>query len=76
MQYDLPDRERTIQTPLLVLWGANGVVGSLWDVLAGWQERAANVSGFAVPDCGHFVPEEQPEIVLSAMQDFLTRHKI
>ena len=76
MQYDLQDRERTIQTPLLVLWGANGVVGSLWDVLAGWQERAANVSGFAVPDCGHFVPEEQPEIVLSAMQDFLTRHKI
>lgn len=74
MEYDLHDRDTLIETPLLVLWGANGVVGSLWDVLSGWQERAANVSGFAVPNCGHFVPEEQPEIVLEAMQNFLMKH--
>lgn len=74
MEYDLLDRDTIIKTPLLVLWGANGVVGNLWDVLAGWQERAANVSGFGVPECGHFVPEEQPEIVLEAMCNFLTKY--
>ena len=76
MQYDLADRDKIIQTPLLALWGANGVVGGLWDVLAGWQERAANVSGFAVPNCGHFVPEEQPEIVLEAMLDFMAKYPV
>ena len=75
MVYDKPDRDKIIQTPLLVLWGANGVVGNLWDVLAGWKERACNVSGFGVPECGHFVPEEQPEIVLEAMQEFLSNHQ-
>lgn len=74
MEYDLLDRDTIIKTPLLVLWGANGVVGNLWDVLAGWQERAENVSGFGVPECGHFVPEEQPEIVLEAMCNFLTKY--
>lgn len=74
MEYDLLDRDTIIKTPLLVLWGANGVVGNLWDVLAGWQERAENVNGFGVPECGHFVPEEQPEIVLEAMCNFLTKY--
>ena len=74
MEYDKPDRDKIIQTPLLVLWGANGVVGNLWDVLAGWKERANNVSGFGVPECGHFVPEEQPEIVLDAMREFLSNY--
>lgn len=75
MEYDKIDREKMIQTPLLVLWGANGVVGSLWDVLAGWRDRASNVTGFAVPECGHFVPEEQPEIVLDAMEQFMNTYK-
>lgn len=75
IEYDLLDRNIMIQTPLLVLWGANGVVGNLWDVLAGWKERADNVIGFGIEDCGHFVPEEQPEIVLTAMEKFLTAYK-
>lgn len=52
----------------------DGVVGKLWDVMSGWQERAANVEGFAVNECGHFVPEEQPEVVLEAMLQFLAKY--
>lgn len=37
-------------------------------------ERAANVEGFAVNECGHFVPEEQPEVVLEAMLQFLAKY--
>lgn len=40
----------------------------------GWQEKAANVEGFAVNECGHFVPEEQPEVVLEAMLQFLAKY--
>jgi len=68
------DRDKTIKTPLLVLWGANGVVGNIWNVLDGWKRFASNVSGFGVPNCGHFVPEEQPTITLEAILEFLKKN--
>lgn len=71
LEHDELDRQRVINTPLLVLWGKNGVVGNIWDVLEGWKKIASNVSGFGVENCGHFVPEEQPEIVFNAINDFL-----
>ncbi|NCB55825.1 MAG: alpha/beta hydrolase, partial [Epsilonproteobacteria bacterium] len=64
LEHDKVDRAKRIKTPLLVLWGADGVVGKIWNVLEGWKQYADNVSGFAVPECGHFVPEEQPQICL------------
>lgn len=73
MEHDIADRATKIKTPLLVLWGANGVVGNLWDVLQGWKDLADDVSGFGIEECGHFVPEEQPEIVLNALLEFLKR---
>ena len=42
--------------------------------MSGWQERAANVDGLAVAECGHFVPEEQPEVVLEALLKFLAKY--
>ncbi|WP_455656587.1 alpha/beta fold hydrolase [Phascolarctobacterium sp.] len=74
MELDKADRERIIQVPILALWGKDGVVGKLWDVMSGWQERAANVEGLAVAECGHFVPEEQPEVVLEALLEFLAKY--
>ena len=71
--HDQDDRKRTINTPLLVLWGANGVVGNIWDVLDGWKKFASNVRGFGVKDCGHFVPEEQPQIVYEAIIYFFKK---
>ena len=73
MEHDGIDRDKRITTPLIALWGANGVVGGLWDVLKGWRERADDVNGFGVPDCGHFVPEEQPQICLEAIKEFLSK---
>lgn len=75
MEHDIVDRATKIKTPLLVLWGANGVVGNLWDVLQGWKDLADDVSGFGIEECGHFVPEEKPEIVLEAMLDFLAQKR-
>lgn len=75
LEHDKQDRPYTIKTPLLVLWGANGVVGNIWNVLEGWQKYACDVQGFGVPDCGHFVPEEKPKIVLEALLKFLEEKK-
>jgi len=54
---------RRLTQPLRVLWGADGVVGKCFDVLALWRERADDVSGGAVP-CGHYVPEEASDDVV------------
>ncbi|WP_288301970.1 alpha/beta fold hydrolase [uncultured Veillonella sp.] len=37
----------------------------------GWKEKASNVVGYGIPDCGHFVPEEQPEFVFEKLLPFL-----
>ncbi|WP_281078413.1 alpha/beta fold hydrolase, partial [Variovorax paradoxus] len=55
--------------PLRVLWGAHGVVGRAFDVLALWRERADRVEGHALP-CGHYVPEEAPGELLAEALDF------
>ena len=56
--------------PLLVLWGERGTVGRLYDVMTIWRGHATNVTGRALP-AGHFVPEEAPELTLSALLSFL-----
>ncbi len=61
---------KKIDTPIHVLWGAKGVVQQCFDVLALWRERVNHVSGMAV-DSGHYIPEENPAIVLSEALAFL-----
>ncbi len=69
LEHDKADMSRHIECPLLVLWGARGFIEQNYDVLATWRERAADVSGHAL-DCGHFLPEEQPEAVIAALEEF------
>ena len=73
LEHDRADRGRKLQMPVLALWGAQGVVASLFDCLADWREVAADVEGQAL-DCGHFVPEEAPEQTLAQIEQFLLRH--
>ena len=54
---------RRLAQPLRVLWGAHGVVGQCFDVLALWRERATQITGAALP-CGHYIAEEAPEPLL------------
>jgi haloacetate dehalogenase len=70
LEHDAEDLDRKLACPLLVLWGAKGVVARSYDVLAVWRERAERVSGRALP-CGHFLPEEAPEETLAALLAFL-----
>jgi haloacetate dehalogenase len=74
LEHDRADRaaERRLAMPVQVLWGANGVVGRLFDPLALWREVADEVGGFAL-DCAHFIAEERPAETVSALRDFLGR---
>src|SRR3972149_6916750 len=65
-----PDRHRKIAVPPLVLWGQSRPTQAA-DMLAVWQPRCERVEGFAVPDCGHFIPEEQPGAVVKAVLKFV-----
>lgn len=67
---DIAAGQRLAQ-PLRVLWGEHGAVGKAFDVLALWRERAAEVSGRALP-CGHYVPEETPGELLAEAQAFFS----
>jgi haloacetate dehalogenase len=63
--------DRLVGAPLLVLWGAHGVVGTgPDDVLDVWRTRATDVRGQAV-DAAHFLAEERPGEVLAALREFL-----
>jgi haloacetate dehalogenase len=70
LAHDEEDADRKISCPVLVLWGANGLVGKKYDVLAVWRERATQVSGKALPG-SHWLAEELPEVTLAELTQFL-----
>jgi haloacetate dehalogenase len=57
--------------PLLVLWGAQGIVGRCFDPLKEWQQVASDVRGQALSG-GHYLAEEVPEELLAHVLPFLT----
>lgn len=69
--HDEEDMNKKISCPVLALWGANGIVGRKYDVLTVWRERAAQVSGKALPS-GHWLTEEVPDETLAEVKRFLT----
>ena len=70
LEHDRNDLETKIQCPLLVLWGTQGAMNSLYNVLDIWKERGLNVTGKALP-FGHYMPEELPEQVYQEVISFL-----
>ena len=60
---------RKIACPLLVLWGANGVVQRCFDPLVDWRAVASDVRGRALPS-GHYLAEEVPEETLAELREF------
>jgi haloacetate dehalogenase len=68
--HDEADMDRKISCPLLALWGATGIVGRKYDVLAVWRDRAIQVSGKALPS-GHWLTEEAPDDTLAEVTRFL-----
>ena len=56
--------------PVLALWGAKGAIGKLWHVLDVWRSHSTSAVDGRALDCGHYLPEEQPEEVLRELKRF------
>ena len=60
----------TLPMPVLALGGNNGW-GRGTEVLESLQRLGSNVRGGVLDNCGHFMPEEQPELLLQHLLPFL-----
>jgi haloacetate dehalogenase len=60
---------RTIDCPVLVIWGENGIPAEGSSPLNDWRDLAPHAQGLAV-DSGHFVAEENPAATLDALRAF------
>jgi haloacetate dehalogenase len=72
LEHDRADRAagRKLSCPVLALWGAQGVVEKCFKPLDEWRRVADDVRGEALP-CGHYLPEEAPELVLQHLERFI-----
>jgi haloacetate dehalogenase len=71
LEQDGADRDRKVEAPTLVLWGRSAGTMQAADMLAVWRARCVRIEGREIPDCGHFIPEEQPEALVEAILRFV-----
>jgi len=70
LEHDEADIDHRLACPLLALWGEQGRIAKVFDVLETWRERADDVRGRAVPGA-HFPAEEAPRETLAELLPFL-----
>lgn len=65
------EANRLVKCPVRVLWGKKGVIEKSYDAISEWKEVHASgeVDGTSV-DCGHYIPEEAPDVVVKHIKDF------
>ena len=72
---DIADNEaiaKTFKLPMPVLaLGGNNAWGRRMEVLESLQRVASNVRGGVIDHCGHWMPEEQPAVLLQHLLPFL-----
>ena len=65
-----------LQMPVLALGGARTEArGRAEEPLESLRDIADSVHGGALPDCGHFIPEEQPAMLAERLLDFFSAHQ-
>jgi len=70
LTHDAADLVTKVACPVLALWATKGPMGRLYDVLATWRERAAQVIGKEMP-AGHTIREDDPTGTLAEIRAFL-----
>jgi haloacetate dehalogenase len=70
LMHDEADKKNKISCPTLLLWSATSMWAT-YDILEIWRSRAEDAQGVAL-DCGHFLPEEDPERTAAELIRFLS----
>lgn len=73
LEHDAVDLAIQVSCPALVFWGANGLMGKLFDMKAEWEKRLVNVSTATLPS-GHFFSDQYPEETAETLLRFLTQY--
>ena len=73
LQHDESDISNKVECPLLVLWGSKGFVHRTYDILDVWRKYAKHVEGKSLA-CGHFLPEEAPELIREELLRFFSQN--
>ncbi|MFC4947973.1 alpha/beta fold hydrolase [Pseudonocardia sp. GCM10023141] len=71
LEHDDADAGRTVDAPVLALWGEHSFVGRHYDVLDVWRGYASDLRGRSVA-ADHYLPEEAPAETAALLRDFLT----
>jgi haloacetate dehalogenase len=70
-EMDTVDKDRKLDVPLLLLWGARGQTSErAIDFLDVWRRYATNILAYEAIQCGHYIQEEMPEKVLDHFTRF------
>ncbi|MCU0908024.1 MAG: alpha/beta hydrolase [Rhodobacteraceae bacterium] len=68
--HDRADLGAHVTAPALVLWGADGVMGRMYDLAALWAPRLTATLADTIPG-GHFFPDTAPEATAQRLTDWL-----
>ena len=68
-EHNKESAKQPLTIPVLALGGA-GFLGPI--VEQGMSALAGNVQGEIIPECGHWVTEEQPEYIIAALRKFFS----
>jgi haloacetate dehalogenase len=66
LEHDGADRDRRLQMPVQAMWGADGIMCTLFDIPALWRDRAENLTCTPIPG-GHWFPEFSPQETAEAL---------
>ena len=71
LEHDRADRAagHKVECPLRVFWGRDGAIEKCFRAMDIWPQYASQVEGYAFP-CGHYIPEEQPELLTEELLKF------
>ena len=72
LEHDAADLAVKVACPALVFWGANGLMGKLFEMKAEWEKRLVDVST-ATLESGHFFPDQYPVETADKLLAFLKR---
>ena len=72
---DEEDRKvgRKIAAPLHFIWSESGFPNQTGDPMGIWQSMCEQLTGESIPDCGHFIIEENPHGLLPKITKFLNK---